>query len=197
MQDAVGGERSHARRIGPLGPLAHTAAQMAAAARMTMRPGARRGWRSAVVVGGSALALLAMRRRGVPAAAALAIAGGWAAYRRLGRHKLSSRPVQAAVTIGRPVDEVAARWRDPQLMRAVMMPFTDADDANALELRPAPGDRGTELLVRVDDARRVAAASPAEARLLLLRALRRFKSLVESGEAPTIRGQPAARADRE
>ncbi|HEY8598046.1 MAG TPA: SRPBCC family protein [Thermomicrobiales bacterium] len=71
-----------------------------------------------------------------------------------------------------------------------------------VRFRPAPGDWGTEVTLRLQIepprgpvgaiALRVARGG---ARLLLGQALHRFKSLAETGEVPTITGQPAARND--
>jgi hypothetical protein len=192
MQFATG---SGLRRVGRLTPLVRTAAEAAAATAMTMDLDRAR-WRGRVMLGGTALALLSTRRR-LPATAALALVG-FAAYRRMRRRARISRPVDASVTIGCSVDELRARWRDQRLFRGSGLPFSGADDPDLIaELRPAPGGRGAELSVRVDDARLLGGGSAAEARLLLMRGLRSFKSLVETGEAPTISGQPAARADRE
>jgi len=69
-----------------------------------------------------------------------------------------------------------------------------------LRWRSAPGDRGTSVPLRVrfdplggalgDAAAKVAGVVPS---MLADKALRRFKSLVETGEIPTIARQPAAR----
>jgi hypothetical protein len=188
-----GGDVGH--RIGRLTPLAHSAAEAAAATAMTMNVDVA-SWRGRLVLGGMALALLSARRR-VPVAAGLALVGV-AAYRRMRRRDRASRPVEGSVTIGRSAAEVEACWRDARLFRASGLPFSGAGDPDIMfELRPAPGQRGTELAIRVDDARLLGGGSSAQARLVLLRGLRAFKSLVETGEAPTISGQPSARADRQ
>jgi uncharacterized membrane protein len=73
------------------------------------------------------------------------------------------------------------RWRSP------------AGDAESwVRLRPAPHGLGTEvrLFLRLD-ARDGAPALPAG--VVVLRALRRAKALMEAGEAPTLERNPAAR----
>ena len=71
----------------------------------------------------------------------------------------------------------------------------------AVEFRDAPGDFGTEVTLRVrfdppagligDAAVRLLDDPP---KLVLAKALRRFKSLAESGEIPTTERNPSARA---
>jgi hypothetical protein len=193
MQLAIGNRRKDGR-IGPLTPLARTTAEALAATAMTMNMNRGR-WRRGAVVAGAALAALSRRR--IPGAAFLTLVGV-AAYRRMQRRATVGGPVEGAVTIGRSVEEVKARWSDARLFEASGLPLAAAEDPGVTaDVRPAPGGRGTELTVRVDDATRLDHGSSAAARLLLLRGLRTFKSLVETGEAPTITGQPAARADRQ
>lgn len=69
-----------------------------------------------------------------------------------------------------------------------------------VRFRPAPGDRGTEVTLSVDfDPPGGALGDAALQRLdvvpeaLAGTALRRFKALVESGEIPTLEGNPSAR----
>lgn len=73
----------------------------------------------------------------------------------------------------------------------------------SLEFRPAPGDRGTEVIMRMQFDPPGGPLGEAMASLLkivpdmaITKVLRRFKSLAETGEIPTTREQPAARADR-
>ncbi len=70
----------------------------------------------------------------------------------------------------------------------------------SVELRPAPGDQGTEatLRLRVDppaDASGVAALAPLalSADVVVLRAVQRARALLEVGEAPTLEANPAGR----
>lgn len=195
MESAMMTRGAAVRRVGRLAPFARTAAEAIAATAMTMDLDRGRWFRRAAVAAG-ALLLLAGPRRFVAAAAITLV--GVAALRRMRRRSAPSASVEAVVTIGRSVEEVATLWSNARALGASAFPFTSDDSPELVaELRPAPGGRGTELAVRVNDATRLAGGFTAAARLHLLRGLRRFKSLVETGEAPTINGQPAARADRQ
>ena len=76
----------------------------------------------------------------------------------------------------------------------------DLPNAGSVEFRDAPGDLGTEVTLRVrfdppgallgDAAVRLLDDPP---KLVLAKALRRFKSLVESGEIPSTEHNPSAR----
>lgn len=72
----------------------------------------------------------------------------------------------------------------------------------SVRFRPAPGDRGTEVTLRLRfDPPGGALGDTAMARLgvvpdaLAMKALRRFKSLAETGEIPTLEGNPSARGE--
>jgi uncharacterized membrane protein len=84
------------------------------------------------------------------------------------------------------------RWETPQ---DAMLP-----NSGTVRFRPAPGDRGTVVTLSIRfDPPGGAFGSAALDRLdvvpkaLAGTALGRFKSLVESGEIPTIAGNPSAR----
>jgi uncharacterized membrane protein len=69
-----------------------------------------------------------------------------------------------------------------------------------LRFRPAPGDRGTEVVLRLRFVPPGGALGKSAAKLLGIvpnvlaeKTLRRFKSLVETGEIPTTACQPAGR----
>lgn len=69
-----------------------------------------------------------------------------------------------------------------------------------LQFSPAPGDRGTEVILELELAPPFGAAGRTAFEMLravptvaTLHALRRCKSLIETGEAPTTKHQPAAR----
>jgi uncharacterized membrane protein len=87
-------------------------------------------------------------------------------------------------------------------LRWASLPGAKLPNEGSLRLSPAPGDRGTEakLYFRFDPPGGV--LGEAAVKLLGFRpgmvaekALRRFKSLVETGEIPTTEHQPAARKD--
>ena len=78
----------------------------------------------------------------------------------------------------------------------------DLPNEGTVEFRDAPGELGTEMTLRVrfdppagvlgDAAVRLLDDPP---KLVLAKALRRFKSLVESGEIPSTERNPSARSD--
>lgn len=74
----------------------------------------------------------------------------------------------------------------------------------AVRFRPAPGDRGTEVTLHLHFdppggalGNGIAKALGGLPKAAVAKALRRFKSLAETGEIPTTRPQPAARADKD
>jgi uncharacterized membrane protein len=85
------------------------------------------------------------------------------------------------------------RWESTE---EAVVPFQ-----GSVRFRPAPGEWGTEVLLRLDvqppgGALAQAAVKRLEVlpRKVLDRALRRFKSLAETGEIPTLEKNPSARA---
>ena len=83
------------------------------------------------------------------------------------------------------------------------LPGARVPSEGSIRFRPATGGRGTVATLRVRFDRPGGLIGDAAAKLLgglvpatiADTALRRFKSLVETGEIPTTEGQPAARAD--
>jgi hypothetical protein len=86
-----------------------------------------------------------------------------------------------SVTVNRPPDEVAPDGRLPD-------PLTELGDLVEVRVRPAPGDRGTELAARLrrpePDGIRGAAArvTGSDPRQRLRAALRQARQLLETGE---------------
>jgi hypothetical protein len=136
------------------------------------------------------------------AAGAAGLAGGAIAARRVrDRGSGRSRPGKEvqAVTVLAPMEEVRAGWKD----HAARAGLADVE----VEFRPAPGDRGTEVLARpggraegtdgTDESeagtgpgRRMGGEAPGPR----LRAeLRRFKSRLEAGTVVSTEGQPSGR----
>ena len=120
----------------------------------------------------------ALTAGGAAAAAAVAVFG-----RRLGpvAGGGSGGPRQLVVTVNRPPEEVAPEGQFPDQLTAL-------GDQVELQVRPAPGGKGTELAARVlapqpggfrGAARRVAGKDP---RQEVRRALREAKSVLETGE---------------
>ncbi|RCK69864.1 hypothetical protein DT076_07460 [Desertihabitans brevis] len=104
----------------------------------------------------------------------------------------TSRERWLVVTVLLPEDEVAPAGRLPE-------PLAELGDRIEVEVRPAPGDKGTEIAARYRDpkeehaglASRVEGESP---RQQLRSALRRSKQLLEVGEV--LRVSPAPHGER-
>jgi hypothetical protein len=124
----------------------------------------RRGTRTAVVAAA------------VTAAGALGV-GGLIAARRAGtrRARVGTRQV---ITVYRPFDELTGGAELPA-------PLTRLGDAVEIELRPAPGDRGTEISVRLADGTITHGA--------IRRALRESRSLLETGDVLLPSGPPTTK----
>jgi uncharacterized membrane protein len=80
------------------------------------------------------------------------------------------------------------------------LPGSDVDHRGSVEFTPAPGNRGTEVHVRLEYHRPGGRAGEALALAFfqhpeqqIREDLRRFKALVETGELPTTEGQPTGR----
>jgi hypothetical protein len=123
-----------------------------------------------------------MRMRGLIGAAVVVGGTGVAAARRLLErqdHEAGNRPL--AVTVNRPPEEVAPGGELPQ-------PLLRVADLAEFDVRPAPGDRGTEIHARMTEpvpggARGVAARITGDdPRQPVREALREAKSLLETGE---------------
>ena len=107
----------------------------------------------------------ALRRSWRPAAATVGLGAGVALVgRRLARRRRAPR--RQAVTINRPRAEIEQAWQNTQEFRRAAV-------AGSVAFRDAPGNRGTEVVVEVPDARRAAH---------LADDLRRFKQQLETGE---------------
>jgi hypothetical protein len=107
------------------------------------------------------------------AVGAAAVAGVATGLRRRG----GSGAQTHAVTVLAPLDVVREAWE--------AQARGDGPGGRA-DLRPAPGDRGTELRVTTE-------GSDGDTRA----ALRRLKSRVEAGDVLTTDGQPTARTERQ
>ena len=98
----------------------------------------------------------------------------------------------AAITVLRPLDELQRLWQDPSLHPT----FLDRDDVE-VSFRTAPGDRGTEIHVALQDEApggkvgevvdKVRGIVP---RAKAMDELRRFKQLVETGVIVRSDGAP-------
>jgi uncharacterized membrane protein len=89
-----------------------------------------------------------------------------------------------------------------ELLRWRSAPKGKVASEGRVRFRPAPGDWGTEISLHLQItpqggllSRAMPLALGGGSRLLLGQVLRRFKSLAETGEVPTISSQPAARND--
>jgi uncharacterized membrane protein len=100
----------------------------------------------------------------------------------------------AVIITDQPNETIAWRSRD-----GAQIP-----NAGSVHFRPAPGDEGTEVTVELRYEPPAGRAGAWLAKLTgkepgqqLGTTLRRFKALMETGEIPTIAGQPAGRPQRE
>ena len=117
------------------------------------------------------------------------------------------QPLRRSLTIGRPADDLRRLWQDSDALASVLGDLGEAEPVGpdrarvtgrgrfrrtfqmegAVDFRPGPDDWGTEVTLTVDvpggRAKGVAAA----------KALRRLKSLAETGELPSTERNPAAR----
>lgn len=89
-----------------------------------------------------------------------------------------------------------------KFLRWASLPGAKLPNEGSLRLSAAPGDRGTEvrLYFRFDPPGGILGDTVVKLlgfapRMVAEKALRRFKSLVETGEIPTTEHQPTARAD--
>lgn len=89
-----------------------------------------------------------------------------------------------------------------ELLRWESLEGAELPNQGTLHFRPAPGNWGTEVTLHIRFEPPGGALGEAVMKrlsivpsLLALRALRRFKSLVETGEIPTTAHNPSARAD--
>ncbi|WP_437734309.1 SRPBCC family protein [Sorangium sp. So ce1335] len=97
---------------------------------------------------------------------------------------------KAEIIDDRENELIAWRSREP----------ADIHNAGSVRFVPAPGGRGTEVHVAIDDEAPAGALGRAVAKVLgeepdqqLRDDLRHFKQLMEAGEIPTIEGQPSGR----
>jgi hypothetical protein len=97
------------------------------------------------------------------------------------RHNSSVRQRWHTVTVNRPIDEVAPGGRLPE-------PLSRLDDVE-IEVRPAPGGRGTEIAVRLRGGEPSGAAAAVATRITgddprhaVRRTLRETKSWLETGD---------------
>jgi hypothetical protein len=98
--------------------------------------------------------------------AAGAVTAGRLLAGRAERRRRSSAGRRHVLTVFRPMDEITSAGRLPE-------PLARLGDAVAVDLRPAPGDRGTEISVR-------ALTADVDERAVR-RALRESRSLLEVG----------------
>ena len=215
---------------------------------------------------GGTLLLLGLGRRS-PGGAAVAALGGGLVYRAATGHchlsealgvdtaadrgaagaSADAPEAVAAITIGKPAEELDRLWRDPQTLTRItsgLAEVTPAGDGRMhwkvrgplgrdfewdtrvvedrtglgqrwqsvdgaslpsegeIRFRPAPGDRGTEVTLRIRFNPPGGVLGLAAAKLLGFmprlfaeRTLHYFRALAETGEIPTTDRQPAARAD--
>ena len=104
--------------------------------------------------------------------------------------------VKAAITVNLPPDEVERRWQELKGDDEVFGFLGDADPSG-IRFSPAPGDRGTEIYVDLEQStfggaiaekiQRVVGATPDQQ---ADDDLRRFKQVAETGEVVRSEGSP-------
>jgi hypothetical protein len=115
------------------------------------------------------------RTRNTLLAAAVAAAGVTAAKQLSARRQQRDDDRRHVITVYRPIDDIRTNGKLPS-------PLADLGERVDIEMKPAPGDRGTEVFVRARDR----AASAREIR----RALRDTRSLLEVGDVLLPDGPP-------
>ncbi len=106
--------------------------------------------------------------------------------------------------LGSPIewDSAIVEERPGQYLRWESLEGAEVPNDGSVSFRPAPADRGTEMSLHfrfdppggpIGDF--VFKTFDITVHALTGKALRRFKSLMETGEIPTTKGQPAARGD--
>ncbi|MEQ4304527.1 hypothetical protein ABNF97_24650 [Plantactinospora sp. B6F1] len=137
------------------------------------------------------------------------VAGGLAARRLLGRSGQAAgqraqrvvgrrKPRWHVATVNLPADQIGVHGQLPE-------PLTGLGDAVEIQVRPAAGDRGTEIAVRLRDGDRLPAVEAVQRVLgrdpdqAIRAALREAKQLIETSEVlhpdapPTIESTPLNR----
>lgn len=110
--------------------------------------------------------------------------------------------VRGPFTRGGAWDVQIVEDRPGELLRWQSRGATRLPKEGSVSFRPAPEDWGTEVTLRFRFDRAVRIPSSRTAKLLNMgpkvfaeKVLRRFKSLAETGEVPTLKRNPAARVD--
>ena len=106
------------------------------------------------------------------------------------------KAMKASITVLKSHDEVQRLWLDPEFRPE----YIDGADA-AVTFNAAPGDRGTEIHLELDDDARpgklgeiVQKVTGDEPMAKAKDILRRFKAKVETGEVPRSDGSPEGEA---
>ena len=135
----------------------------------------------------------------------------------LGSAAMSARDtkvrIHETITVNAPLDQVEERWANlesmPDSLRSLSRSTSGTDERAIVELRHAPGGRGTEVRVEIEYTPRGGALGSMFARLVggdptgqIRQDLRRFRQIVENGEVvlsdgPSLRrpAQPPRDAD--
>lgn len=108
--------------------------------------------------------------------------------------------VRAPLGIVMTWDTQVVEDRPGELLRWESMPGAELPNEGSVEFRPAPGDRGTVVVLRMSFAPQAVVLSERASKLLKvvpktleLKALRSFKCLAETGEISVASPQPACR----
>ncbi|HEV2812660.1 MAG TPA: hypothetical protein VGW10_05345 [Solirubrobacteraceae bacterium] len=111
--------------------------------------------------------------------------------------------VKAAITVNLPPDEVQRRWQELRGDDEIFGYLGDADPSG-IRFEPAPGERGTEIYVDLEEStfggavgekiQRVAGTTPDQQ---ADDDLRRFKQVLETGEVVRSDGSPNGAGPRQ
>lgn len=201
---------------------------------ISVNVGTRERWLSAL--GGGALTMYGLRRRGVAGTALAALGSGLVAraatgrcavYRALGigaapeALRRQQAHFEYSVTVARPHEEVYRLLHDPERAEMLLQSLGrmrvieehegerivwrsydvgEAERTVTARLTDAPGGRGTEIELILEQAPAAGTVGRSMAKILgegpkprLRRALRQLKQRMEAGEVPVVEGQPSGR----
>lgn len=99
-------------------------------------------------------------------------------------------PIRRTITVTAPLEQLRLCIEDPSLRKRLAESGLGIEETDRFELRQAPSDRGTEvaLLREAPSAFRKKAATTTASKTL-----RVLKSLIETGEAPSLANNPSGR----
>jgi hypothetical protein len=159
---------------------------------------------TASVLAVTALDVLCARQLSEQEDADMQLSDRRAAGGRLLSHRDNRVRVSESITINDSLERVEERWSNlesmPESLRRCQRTSGGGDERAVVELRHAPGGRGTEVRIEMDYVPRGGALGAALARVLggdptgqVRQDLRRFKQIIETGEVVLSEGPSLAR----